>query len=124
MTLCDRTVRFAYLFAVRFPTLRGPCGNKDEFDADKVILPPNCVDNKGTRELFRRLLAEIRALDNQVGDVLKTIEEVGKLDNTLVVFLGEQGPQLPGRKMDLLELRSKQCIGGSLSCKNKGQIDQ
>lgn len=40
------------------------CGNKDEFDADKVILPPNCVDNKGTRELFRRLLAEIRALDN------------------------------------------------------------
>lgn len=25
--------------------------------------------------------------------------------------------------MDLLELRSKQCIGGSLSCKNKGQID-
>ena len=74
------------------------CGNKDEFDADKVILPPNCVDNKGTRELFRRLLAEIRALDNQVGDVLKTIEEVGKLDNTLVVFLGEQGPQLPGGK--------------------------
>lgn len=56
------------------------CGNKDEFDADKVILPPNCVDNKGTRELFRRLLAEIRALDNQVGDVLKTIEEVGKLE--------------------------------------------
>ena len=47
---------------------------------------------------FRRLLAEIRALDNQVGDVLKTIEEVGKLDNTLVVFLGEQGPQLPGGK--------------------------
>lgn len=73
-------------------------GNQDEFDADKVILPPNCVDNKGTRELFKRFLAEIRALDDEVGAVLKTLEEVGKLDNTLVVFLGEQGPQLPGGK--------------------------
>lgn len=73
-------------------------GNPGEFDADKIILPPNCVDNKGTRTLFRRFLAEIRALDNEVGSVLKVLEETGKLDNTLVIFLGEQGPQLPGGK--------------------------
>lgn len=70
-------------------------GNPDEFDADKIILPPNCVDNKETRGLFRSYLAEIRALDDEVGAVLKVLEEIGKLDNTLVIFLGEQGPQLP-----------------------------
>ncbi|MEG1585430.1 MAG: sulfatase [Bacteroidales bacterium] len=73
-------------------------GNQDEFDADKVILPPNCVDNQETRKLFRKYLAEIRALDDEVGAVLKVLEESGKLDNTLVIFLGEQGPQLPGGK--------------------------
>ncbi len=80
------------------PHVPWTCGNPDKFDADKIILPPNCVDNKETRELYRRYLAEINALDDEVGSVLKVLEETGKLDNTLVIFLGEQGPQLPGGK--------------------------
>ncbi len=70
-------------------------GNPAEFDANKITLPPNCVDNQETRELFCKYLAEIRALDDQVGSVLKVLEKTGKLDNTLVIFLGEQGPQMP-----------------------------
>ncbi len=70
-------------------------GDKTEFDKDKIILPPNSVDNEGTREVFRSYLAEVRALDDEVGTVLKVLEETGKLDNTLVIFLGEQGPQFP-----------------------------
>jgi len=70
-------------------------GNPDEFDANKLILPPNCVDNKRTRELYRSYLAEIRALDDEVGDVMKVLEKTKKLDNTIVIFLGEQGPQFP-----------------------------
>jgi len=73
-------------------------GNREEFDANKITLPPNCVDNKETRELYRAFVSEIRALDEEVGAVLKVLEETGKLDNTLVIFLGEQGPQLPGGK--------------------------
>jgi len=73
-------------------------GNQNEFDPDKVILPPNCVDNPRTRFLFKNFLAEIRALDDEVGSVLKVLEETGKLDNTLVIFLGEQGPQFPFAK--------------------------
>ena len=33
--------------------------------------------------------------------VLKVLEETGRLDNTLVMFLGEQGPQFPGGKWTL-----------------------
>jgi len=70
-------------------------GDPDEFDPAKIVLPPNCVDNKQIRELFCHYLAEIRALDNEVGSVYASLQKVGKLDNTLVIFLGEQGPRLP-----------------------------
>ena len=46
-------------------------------------------------ESFCHYLAEIRALDNEVGSVYAALEKVGKLDNTLFIFLGEQGPRLP-----------------------------
>lgn len=73
-------------------------GDQSKFDPDKMVLPPNCVDNKETRVLFRNFIAEIGALDDEVGAVLKVLEETKQLDNTLVIFLGEQGPQLPGGK--------------------------
>ena len=76
-------------------------GDPSEFDADKVILPENCAKGPKMREIFTHYLAEVRALDNEVGSVLETLEEIGKLDNTIVMFLGEQGPQFPGGKWTL-----------------------
>ena len=73
-------------------------GNPDEFNPDKVVLPPNCVDNPQTRKMFCKYLAEIRALDDEVGAVRKVLENAGLLDNTLIIFLGEQGPQFPYAK--------------------------
>lgn len=73
-------------------------GNPDEFDSEKLVIPENCVDNPQMRQIFTKYLAEVRALDNEVGSVLATLEETGKLDNTIVMFLGEQGPQFPGGK--------------------------
>lgn len=70
-------------------------GNPDEFKSDKLVLPPNSVDNPEVRDIFRKYLAEVRVLDNEVGSVMKVLEASGKLDNTLVIFLGEQGPQMP-----------------------------
>jgi len=70
-------------------------GDASEFDASKVVLPPNCVDNAKTRSMFCNYLAEIRMLDNEVGMVYKALEDAGKLDSTLFIFLGEQGPQMP-----------------------------
>lgn len=70
-------------------------GNPNEFNIDNIVMPPNSVDNTSTRSIYRKYLAEIRVLDNEVGSVLKVLEASGKLDNTLVIFLGEQGPQMP-----------------------------
>jgi len=73
-------------------------GDPSQFDPDKLVLPPNCVDNKDVRNLFCKYLAEIGQLDKEVGSVLKVLEDAGKLENTLVIFLGEQGPCMPFAK--------------------------
>lgn len=76
-------------------------GDPSEFDAAKLKLPPHWVDTKITREQFTRYLAEVRRLDNQVGDVVNLLKETGQDKNTIIVFLGEQGPQFPGGKWTL-----------------------
>lgn len=73
-------------------------GDPSEFNPNQLVLPPNCVDNAKTRSMFCNYLAEIRLLDNEVGMVRNSLEKAGKLDNTLFIFLGEQGPQMPFAK--------------------------
>jgi N-sulfoglucosamine sulfohydrolase len=76
-------------------------GDPSEFNADKLVLPPHWVDTKQVRQEFTKYLAEVRRLDNQVGDVMKLLKETGQDKNTIVIFLGEQGPQFPGGKWTL-----------------------
>ncbi|WP_316832077.1 sulfatase [Pedobacter aquatilis] len=73
-------------------------GDPNEFDVNKLILPPNMVDTRETREQYRKYLAEIRRLDNQVGDLMELIKKNKQEDNTIFIFLGEQGPQFAGGK--------------------------
>ncbi|WP_254083473.1 sulfatase family protein [Dawidia cretensis] len=73
-------------------------GDPTEFNADKLVLPPNMVDTKETRQQFCKYLAEIRRLDDQVGDIVKLLKKTGQDKNTILIFLGEQGPQFPGGK--------------------------
>ncbi|TCD05593.1 heparan N-sulfatase [Pedobacter frigidisoli] len=76
-------------------------GDASEFDPDKVVLPPHMVDTKAIRVIYCKYLAEIRRLDDQVGDVRKMLKETGQEQNTIFIFLGEQGPQFPGGKWTL-----------------------
>lgn len=76
-------------------------GDPSEFDPEKLVLPPHMVDTKDVRELYCKYLAEIRRLDDQVGDVRKLLKETGQDKNTIFIFLGEQGPQFPGGKWTL-----------------------
>lgn len=82
-------------------------GDPSEFDAQKLQLPPNWVDTKTSRQDYTKYLAEVRRLDDQVGAVTKLLEETGKDKNTIVVFLGEQGPQFPGGKWNVWDYGQK-----------------
>ncbi|HMI03208.1 MAG TPA: sulfatase [Pedobacter sp.] len=73
-------------------------GDPSEFDPDKLVLPPYMVDTKETRAQYCKYLAEIRRLDDQVGDVMQLLKKNGQDKNTIFMFLGEQGAQFPGGK--------------------------
>lgn len=82
-------------------------GDPSEFNPDQLKLPPHWVDTKLTRTEFCKYLAEVRRLDNQVGDLMKMLKETGQDKNTIVIFLGEQGPQFPGGKWTLWDNGAK-----------------
>ncbi|MFT4092728.1 MAG: sulfatase [Niabella sp.] len=82
-------------------------GDPSEFNAGQLKLPPHWVDTRQVREQFCKYLAEVRRLDNQVGDIMKLLEETGQDKNTILIFLGEQGAQFPGAKWTLWDAGQK-----------------
>jgi len=73
-------------------------GDPSQWDADKIKLPPHLVDTEKTRNQFIKYLAEVEVLDSQVGNVVKILKETGMYDNTVVMFLSEQGNSFPFAK--------------------------
>jgi len=66
-------------------------GDPSSVDPDAMTLPPVIHDNPITRKTFAAYLAEIVALDGEVGSVLTMLKETGQDKNTLVMFSSEQG---------------------------------
>ena len=73
-------------------------GKPGDIEPKKLELPPFLVDTKQTREDYAKYLAEIQVMDQQVGHILKTLEETGHAEDTIVIFTSEQGAQFPGCK--------------------------
>ncbi|MBN2451232.1 MAG: sulfatase [Lentisphaeria bacterium] len=74
------------------PWTRGP---KDLYDPAKLTVPPYLHDNATTRAQLAAYYAEVSQLDLQVGNLLRLLEETGQADNTLVMFVSEQGSSFP-----------------------------
>ncbi len=73
-------------------------GDASKYPVEKIKLPPNLADTPVTREHFANYLAEITYMDGQVGEIVKTLDDTGKRDETVVLFTSEQGAQFPGCK--------------------------
>ncbi|MFI3268471.1 MAG: sulfatase-like hydrolase/transferase, partial [Rikenellaceae bacterium] len=73
-------------------------GDTSLFDKDKITLPPYLVDTDVTRESYVKYLAEINALDDEVGKLLAVLDRYDIVDNTIVLFTSEQGHSFPFAK--------------------------
>ena len=89
---------FCLVVALVEPHVPWVMGDPSKYPRKKIKLPPNIADTPRTREAFSRYLAEISYMDQQVGDILNTLEESGRAEDTLVLFTSEQGSQYPGCK--------------------------
>ncbi|WP_157679340.1 sulfatase family protein [Methylovulum psychrotolerans] len=63
-----------------------------EPDSLKDQLPVYLPNNPEVREDMADYLGEIQALDAYIGVLLKKLEEIGELDNTIIVATGDNGP--------------------------------
>ena len=100
----DRTQPWFAVFASNDPHGPWTRGPKELYDPAKLTVPSYLHDNVTTRKHLAAYFAEITALDTQVGACLKALDESGQRDNTLVLFLSEQGSSLPyGGKWSLYD---------------------
>jgi len=70
-------------------------GDSSQYDPDKLFVPPYLVDTPVLREALSKYYAEITYMDGQVGTILEHLRDSGQERNTVVLWLSEQGSQLP-----------------------------
>jgi len=87
------------------------------FDPEKIKLPANRdvreerfeknwsrqivrdLGEAGLREFLRVYYGMVKLIDDQVGRILKALEETGKMDETIIVFTADHGDMMGGHGM-------------------------
>lgn len=89
---------FCLVIGLVVPHAPWTVGHPEHFNAAKLVLPPYLVDTPQTRQALTHYYAEIEVMDQQLGDILKSLDQSGQAGRTLVLFTSEQGGQWPGCK--------------------------
>lgn len=71
--------------------------NRD-FDPTKLKLPEYLADTKETRQALAAYYQSIGEADKMLGEVMQAIERSRQTNNTVFMFLADQGAQFPGAK--------------------------
>lgn len=100
----DKTQPWLAVFASHDPHGPWTRGPREQYDPAKLTVPSYLHDNATTRKHLADYFAEITQLDIQVGACLQALDASGQRDNTLVLFLSEQGSSFPyGGKWSLYD---------------------
>ena len=68
-----------------------------------IIIPPHMPDTPEVREDFRLYYDEIGRLDMYVGKVIAELEKQGVADNTVILFISDNGRPFPRDKTSLFD---------------------
>lgn len=74
-----------------------------DIDSTKLTLPPDWPDLPAVREDYAGSLADIRTMDRQFGAMMALLRDRGLADNTIVVFMGDNGESMYRGKGTLYE---------------------
>jgi N-sulfoglucosamine sulfohydrolase len=73
------------------------------FVPEQIAPPPFLINTPGVRKDFSGYLAAIARFDREVGEIIKRLDEMGELDNTLVVISSDNGMPFPRAKTCLYD---------------------
>jgi len=65
--------------------------SKHPVDPKTLTLPPYLADDPAIRLDWAKYLDQIEYMDNEVGMIFKELEDKGMADNTIVIFIGDNG---------------------------------
>lgn len=72
-------------------------------DPGKVVVPPYLPDHPKIREELALYYDEISRFDQHIGRIRRTLEKQGAWDNTLVIYLSDNGMPFPRAKTTLYD---------------------
>ncbi len=107
--------------------------NKDEgyrgvnpitFHPDSVIVPYYLPDNAATRAELAQYYQSVARLDQGVGRLIKHLQETGTYDNSLIIYISDNGIAFPGAKTNVYQPGVKlPCIIKNPNGLNKGTVN-
>lgn len=99
----DKNQPYCLVVATHEPHSPWNKGDASVYDPDKLKLAPYLIDTPVTRRALAHYYGEITFLDKQVGRVMDAVERSGQADNTLFIFVSEQGSSMPHGKWMLYD---------------------
>jgi N-sulfoglucosamine sulfohydrolase len=74
-----------------------------EYDAKDVIVPPFLPDTPECRAELAQYYQSVSRVDQGVGKLLDVLKQADKYDNTIVIYISDNGVAFPGAKTTLYE---------------------
>lgn len=91
------------------------------YDPDDVVVPPFLPDIPECRAELAQYYQSVSRVDQGVGRLLSVLKESGQYDNTLIIYISDNGVAFPGAKTTLYEPgMNLPCIVRQPGQKNKG----
>ncbi len=83
------------------PYETAPQAYRDMYDPQEIALRPNVPDGMAgeAREWLAGYYAHCSAIDKSVGDIMQTLDELNRADDTLLVFASDHGDMLGSQGM-------------------------
>ena len=96
---------FCFWFGAHDPhrTYKWQSGVNSGMDLSKVVVPAYLPDTEKVRTDICDYYFEVQRFDTEVGERLKILEEIGELENTIVVMTGDHGWPFPRGKSNLYD---------------------
>jgi N-sulfoglucosamine sulfohydrolase len=76
---------------------------EDRVDPKEVIVPPWLPDIPEVREEFALYYASVRSVDKAFGRMVDTLKRTGTYDDTLIMYLSDNGAPFPGSKTNVYD---------------------
>ena len=111
-----------------------PFGNRKEgykgiteisYSPKQVIVPTYLPDNPQCREELAQYYQAVSRLDQGVGRLIQILKESGKYDNTVIIYISDNGAAFPGAKTTLYDPGMRlPCIVRDPAQLKKGIVNQ